>query len=598
MLDQRHPNLPNPASDENTYTLGSIGGHKIVIACLPKGTVGTNEAAIVAAQMLSTFPSIKIGLMVGIGGGVPPKVRLGDVVVGTKVIQWDFGKAEKNGTFRRTSTLERPPRALRAAISRLETEHDMREAKISQYLNDIKVKCPKVMAKYGWSKSLQDPLFAPDNSDGSQSTVMSNIMSGWPILVPILVLIYRWIGHLKDFLTLGNSDRSQRIAGSTDNSKPQRKPGDVRIHYGLIASGNQVLKDAKLRDNINESLNGDVLCVEMEAAGLTNFPYLVIRGICDYADAGKNDDWQEYAALIAAAYGKELLENIQPSDVDGEHPIKEMLSQVYYDVAAVRSKLDGKEDIEILNWLTPIDYGPRQSDYLRRRQPGTGEWLLASNEYNTWLEHKHVLFCPGIPGAGKTILTSIVIDNLTTRFSSDLTVGIAYVYCNFKRSYEQKFDDLLKSLLKQLAEQCQHSLPSSVKELHNKHRPRRTQPSYEEIVQAIRSVIKTYSRVFVIIDAVDEYPVSNGRLKFLSELFHLHDKYGANIFATSRFIPEITETFKRSTTLESSAILEIRAHDEDIRKYLDEQISQTGDDLFEKYREHIKNEITNAARGM
>ncbi|KAF3918176.1 hypothetical protein ABW20_dc0103923 [Dactylellina cionopaga] len=196
--------------------------------------------------------------MVGIGGGIPPKVRLGDVVVGTQVIQWDFGKAEKSGAFKRTSMLERPPRALRTVISKLETEHDMREAKIAQYLNDIKIKCPKIMAKYGWSESLKDPWFASDSSDGSQ---------------------------------------------------------------------NAVIKDAKLRDSINESLNGDVLCVEMEAAGLTNFPYIVIRGICDYADAGKNDNWQEYAALIAAAYAKELLEYIQPSDVDGERPVKEMLGQ-------------------------------------------------------------------------------------------------------------------------------------------------------------------------------------------------------------------------------------------------------------------------------
>ncbi|KAF3271856.1 hypothetical protein TWF128_000384 [Orbilia oligospora] len=450
MLDRIHPNLPKPASDENAYTLGSIGGHKIVIACLPKGTVGTNEAAIVAAQMLSTFPSIKIGLMVGIGGGIPPKVRLGDVVVGTQVIQWDFGKAE--GIFKRTSTRERPPRALRTAISKLETEHDLREAKIPQYLNDLKVKYPKMVAKYGWSKSLKDPLFTPDNSDGSQGSAASAGISG----------------H-------------------------QRKPGDVYIHYGLIASGNQVIKDAKLRDSINESLSGDVF--------------------------------------------------------------------------------------------------PQQSDYLGRRQPGTGKWFLASDEYKAWLEYKHVLFCPGIPGAGKTILTSIVVNDLITRFNGDLTVGIAYIYCNFKRGYEQQLDDLLASLLKQLAAQCQHSLPSSIKELHTKLR--RTRPSHEDIVKILRSIIKTYySRVFIVIDALDEYPISNGRMKFLSELFRLYDKYGANIFATSRLIPQITETFKSSTTLE------IRAHDEDVRNYLNEQISQTGDDLLENYREHIKTGIANAARGI
>jgi nucleoside phosphorylase len=64
----------------------------------------------------------------------------------------------------------------------------------------------------------------------------------------------------------------------------------------------------------------------MEAAGLVdNFPCIVIRGICDYADAQKNKDWQEYAAAIAAACAKELLEHVQPNDVDGERPLKDIL---------------------------------------------------------------------------------------------------------------------------------------------------------------------------------------------------------------------------------------------------------------------------------
>ncbi|KAF3219549.1 hypothetical protein TWF679_011015 [Orbilia oligospora] len=529
MLDQTHPKLRVPANDQNTYTLGTVGEHSVVIACLPKGAIGTNEAATVIAQMFSTFPSIKIVLMVGIGGGIPPKVRLGDVVVGTEVIQWDFGKAEHNGVFKLTSKPKQPPRALLTVISELESGHDLGESKIPQYLDDIKAKFPpKVIAKYGWSESLKDPLSTPD--------------PGWSILVSILVLIYRWIEFLKTGFNLGNQS-----AGSDQISKPQEKPRDVNIHYGLIASGNQVIKDAKRRDDINKELDGNVLCFEMEAAGSS---------------------------------------------------IREVLSQVCGDVAAIRSQLDGKEDLEILNWITPIDYGPQHSDYLRRRQPGTGEWLLTSDEYNTWLGSKYVLFCPGIPGAGKTILTSIIIDNLITRFNSDSTVGIAYIYCNFNRSHEQNLDNLLASLLKQLAAQSQYALPDIVKKLHKSHLAQKTRPENKDIIGALRLVIQTFSRVFVIVDALDEYPASNGRAKFLTELFHLHDNYGVNIFATSRFIPEITKIFERGTMPESRATVEIRAHDEDVRNYLDGQISQLGDTLLEEYREHIKTEIANAARGI
>jgi nucleoside phosphorylase len=106
MLDQIHPDLLKPLNDHNTYTLGSIGNHNIVIACLLKGKYGTNPVAMVVTRMISTFPSIKVGVMVGISGGIPPKVRLGDIVVSTPinqypgVVQWDIGKAEKGGYFK------------------------------------------------------------------------------------------------------------------------------------------------------------------------------------------------------------------------------------------------------------------------------------------------------------------------------------------------------------------------------------------------------------------------------------------------------------------------------------------------------------------
>jgi DNA replication protein DnaC len=103
----------------------------------------------------------------------------------------------------------------------------------------------------------------------------------------------------------------------------------------------------------------------------------------------------------------------------------------------------------ILDWLTTVEYAPQQNDYIARRQPGTGQWLLDSVEYQSWREtNKQTLFCPGIPGSGKTILTSIIVGELITRFRNDKSVGIAYIYCNFRRKDEQKINDLLASLLK------------------------------------------------------------------------------------------------------------------------------------------------------
>jgi Cdc6-like AAA superfamily ATPase len=129
----------------------------------------------------------------------------------------------------------------------------------------------------------------------------------------------------------------------------------------------------------------------------------------------------------------------------------------------------------ILNWLTPADYAPQQNDLIDRRQAGTVQWLLDSAEFKTWVEtEKQTLFCPGIPGAGKTILM-IVVDELTTRFENDKSIGVAYVYCNFQRQNNQKAQDVLASLLKQLAE-AQPSLPEGVKSLYDRHKHKRTRP--------------------------------------------------------------------------------------------------------------------------
>lgn len=91
MLDEEHPDLSQVENDSNAYSLGSIGQHNVVIACLPSGTMGTNAAATTASNMLRSFPKIRFGLMVGIGGGAPDPessdpmkdIRLGDIVVST-----------------------------------------------------------------------------------------------------------------------------------------------------------------------------------------------------------------------------------------------------------------------------------------------------------------------------------------------------------------------------------------------------------------------------------------------------------------------------------------------------------------------------------
>jgi hypothetical protein len=277
------------------------------------------------------------------------------------------------------------------------------------------------------------------------------------------------------------------------------------------------------------------------------------------------------------------------------HVVPDTVSRIEAKVETMRSKLDRNEDLEILKWLTPDDYGPQHSDFFRRRQPGTGQWLLDSVQFRRWLETDgQTMFCPGIPGAGKTILTSIVVEDLAARFPDDLNTGIAYIYCNFGRQNQQETDNLLASLLKQLA-QGQSSLPDSVKDLYNRHRTKRTRPTLDEVTSTLQSVGGMYSRIFIIIDALDECQVSNGcRSRFLTALFGMQVKCGANLFVTSRYIPDITGKF------EGSISLDISAAKDDVERYLDGHMSRLpafvgrSSDL----QEEVKAGIVRAVDGM
>lgn len=249
----------------------------------------------------------------------------------------------------------------------------------------------------------------------------------------------------------------------------------------------------------------------------------------------------------------------------------------------------------ILDWITPVDYIPQQHDFIGRRQAGTGQWLLESTEYHSWVKtDKQTLFCPGIPGSGKTILTSIVVDELTSRYHDDRNIGIAYIYCNFRRQDEQKVEDLLASLLKQLTRSLP-TLPDAVQSLYNEHRKKQTRPVMDEILRALQIVIENYTRVFIVIDALDECQVQNQyRQKFMSKIFNLQAEHNIKLFVTSRHIPEILDDFKGSLRLE------ILASKEDVQTYLDHHISPRRAFLKKnsELQKEIKHRILEVARGM
>lgn len=232
----------------------------------------------------------------------------------------------------------------------------------------------------------------------------------------------------------------------------------------------------------------------------------------------------------------------------------------------MHERQDAKESDQefktILEWLPGVDYGPKQSQLSRERHEGTGEWFLQSAKYQHWVEvQNQTLFCPGIPGAGKSIMTSIIVDDLFSQYQSDPNVGIAYVYCSNGQRTEQTAESLLASIVKQLVRNS--AVPEGLKKLYQYRSSLGVSPTIEELSEALCSLSQSFSRVYIVVDALDECQgSSNGRAKFLSELFRTRDRARANILATSRPIPEIKHEFGNCD------VLEIRASPEDIQVYL------------------------------
>ncbi|RFU25445.1 hypothetical protein B7463_g10882, partial [Scytalidium lignicola] len=273
LFDSKHGYPVIPLEDTNHYALGQIGQHNVVAACLPLRRYGTNSAANVVTNMMRSFTKVENYLLVGIGGGVPLNndIRLADVVVSVPtndhagVIQYDFGKVLENGIFELTGYLQGLSSFLLTAISSLEANPDISCTPLQEDIEKI----AKAVPEYGYPGLNNDRLFAPQ--------CVHN---------PICKTCERCDGP-----------RIER------NHQPNNHP---HIHYGLITSRNQLMKNAQTRDDLGMKYN--FLCFEMEAAGImASVPCLTIRGICDYADSHKNDLWQEYASATAAAYAKFLL---------------------------------------------------------------------------------------------------------------------------------------------------------------------------------------------------------------------------------------------------------------------------------------------------
>ncbi|KAH0168095.1 Pfs, NACHT and ankyrin domain protein, partial [Aureobasidium melanogenum] len=590
MLDEEHAiptDFNRSPSDQNNYTFGRMGEHNLVIASLPAGVYGTTSAATTASQMLSSFPNIRIGLMVGIGAGIPKPeeydIRLGDVVVsqphGTSggVVQYDLGKAKADGSFEQKGMLNMPPLALLNALSNLQARHIKLASKISPYVNKMleqfplmKKRRPK-MPSYMYQGVDHDKLFEPA------------------------------------YLHLGGPSCTACETGR-EITRDVRESTDPEIHYGIIASGNTLVKDAVQRDTLAKDTGEDCICFEMEAAGIMNtFPCVVIRGICDYADSHKNDRWQGYAAATAAAYAKELLEVIPCGDLQRTERAIKVLQEVQKTVRDTNKNVE-KLCVYALSdslkeWLHAPDPSTNYNRAIQQRHPGTGLWFLESEVYEGWrVEENGFLWLHGLAGCGKTVLSSSIIEDLQKHPPSPRT-NLLYFFFDFNDKEKQSHEKMIRTFIQQLyvqEEASRHILEQLFERCAGGHE----QPSLTSLEDAFASMLNQAARTRVVIDALDESGQQRNTLEWLRRIStnQRSAPNKLNVIITSRREYDIEFAFLK--WMPERNVLPIRADDvnKDISDFVCSQIQL--DQRLERWRERpnvqteIESKLIEKANGM
>ncbi|KAK2590467.1 hypothetical protein QQS21_011854 [Conoideocrella luteorostrata] len=602
VLDDEHEtplNFTKHEKDRNSYTWGRIKGHNIVVASLAAGRYGTVSAASTAWSMISSLPHIRFGLLVGIGAGVPRPnhdIRLGDVVVshpaGTSagVVQYDLGKQRSDGTFERVGQLDSPPEILLKRLQVLKANYQLNRSRmpaiLAKMVNDYPVLCEEQDgdAAFVHQGSNNDRLFQPSSVHKAAELVGNKAVGQDRVCV-----------HCDETKEITRSDRRTPLP---------------RIHYGVIASGNSVVKDGISREQILQRLDDNCICFEMEAAGLMNsLPCLVIREICDYVDAHKNDRWQNYAAATAAAFANELLEGLDTVDVGRTPEIREALNELQAQMnhmqqtaivteAATRSiRSDLRTDM-IKRWLCPPDPSVNANHARTLRHEGTGTWLLESPILQEWhLGSRRHLWLNGLAGCGKTVLSVTLLDYLAKK-NDRLVLSFFF---NFNDTAKQTLDGMLRSLAFQL---YQHETGSAgpLDVLFHAHQDGRNQPATETLGNVVCDMLAIREKVVIVLDAIDESTTRRELLLWITALASNADLSHTQLICTGRPEHEFLRDIPSAIGKENCLPLNKKSVNADIRSYVAAQLSERAD-FRRKHLSHdllggIQRQVGDGADGM
>lgn len=258
---------------------------------------------------------------------------------------------------------------------------------------------------------------------------------------------------------------------------------------------------------------------------------------------------------------------------------------------------------DVRNWLQAPDASTAYNAACAKHQPGTGEWLLNSQQFNTWLTRRNsFLWINGFAGCGKSILLSHAVQHIFHRKRYDPSAGIAFFYFSFDDVSKQDESGMLRALLLQLSAQLPRGQGNFLEELHSKYRP--NIPTTAILATYLEKIIRCFREVFIFLDALDESPRYQCRESVLAtiELVTKWNVPGLHVLATSRDEVDIRESLT-SISLEAmdTVNLSMQSHDvdKDIAEYVNCQLND--DPTLQKWKEHhsqIQTVLTQKGQGM
>ncbi|KAM5476154.1 hypothetical protein MauCBS54593_000839 [Microsporum audouinii] len=467
-LDRVHDNLPPKRNsvDNNNYILGSLQGHNVVVAYPNSRVCGKTSVADVAAQLHASYTSVRFNLMVGIAGGVPDTkedIRLGDVVVSKPTAGWpgvvqdDVNRGRTEDQFDRSRALDQSTPLLLTAMGKAETAAIFDESKMSQYISEIVRKEPVTFAHPGPE---QDVLFEP-NYD--HATIIESEEGGCSHCDP---------------------DRIR--------SRQPREVQDPIVHYGLIASSHHLTRHGAARDKFAHKHG--VICFEAEATGLWDAAqFLVIRGICDYADSHRSELWHAYAAAAAAAYAKEVL-----SFIPTVSKIIPLATNSYAEAAPV---------LDALLLTRPMVDRKSLITLKGDRINGTCEWLIQHPHYQEWLADTNhpLLWISGGPGKGKTMLAIYITQVLQPVVDAAGNV-LLYYFCSNRDKNRNTALTIMRGILHQWIDLHPYLAKDIKSSFEGTETTKYTISSFVSLWRVFLTLLQqsTSSQVVCVLDGLDE----------------------------------------------------------------------------------------------